>query len=100
MNTIVNRLILAVSLGSAFASGQTLMPLPASMQPASGELRIDGAFRDWIRQTTGPAPGSRRYPLPEATFGRNWDTSPQHIGIRLGKGDAHHRLRSRHQTVQ
>src|SRR5688572_21999388 len=45
MNTILNRLILAVSLGAAFASAQTLMPLPASMQPASGELRVDSAFR-------------------------------------------------------
>ena len=54
MTTILNRLILAVSLGAAFASGQTLMPLPASMQPASGELRIDGAFR--IAFAKPPAP--------------------------------------------
>ena len=45
MTTILPRLILAVSFGAAFASGQTLMPLPTSMQQASGELRIDSAFR-------------------------------------------------------
>jgi hexosaminidase len=51
---MLRRLILLASFAAVLAPPQTLMPLPASMQPAAGELRVDGTFR--IAFVKPPAP--------------------------------------------
>jgi hexosaminidase len=52
------RLILAASFLFAFAPAQSLMPLPASLQSGSGELRVDRNFR--LAFVKPPAPRLER----------------------------------------